>query len=68
MGSRASGLRELQHTGAAAVALGLQSSVVVAFGLSFPSACGDLPGPGSKPASPALRGGSPPISIENFEE
>ena len=66
-GSRMSGLQELQHTGSVVAALGLQSSVVVAFGLSFPSACGDLPGPGIKPASPALQGGNPPI-ILNLEE
>ena len=70
-GSRQSGLQELQHmqhTGSVVAALGLQSSVDVAFGLSFPLACADLPGPGIKAASPALQGGSPPISILNLEE
>ena len=40
----------------AAVKLSSVGSVVMVHGLTCPAACGNLPGPGIKPVSPALAG------------
>ena len=59
-GLQARGLQQWQHLGSVVVAHGPQSaqaSIVVAQGLSCSMACGDLPGAGIEPVSPALAGG-----------
>ena len=46
-----------EASAAAAPRLWSTGSLVLAHGLSFSSACGNLPGPGTEPVSPALAGG-----------